>query len=306
MLGIEQKKGRPDFLCGRMVAYARILPTDQPERKNRSPLDGMVHNGILAVSGDFVRNNGFSEFMRNEFNASMQEGLSGLMERIKEMGGEMPEGMDQESLRDKMEEFSNMEIIPVPAKVVLYGNEAEILAENADIYYLGEFIGQNQAHLCITSVPIYYQARYREQMARIFQNDINTLLNEVERNSLVTQIPDASTDPAILNLSGTLDQYQGHLLELLTGQVIPNLVYNTGNQQEYQQSMERFKAFMLPYRFPADISAIEKLLDSMRTGHSSPHDRRRLELLCEKVSALHHEEFERLQAIQTELDRLNS
>lgn len=304
MLGIEQKKGNPEFLCGRMVAYAKVLPSEIPEKRSSSPLDGMVHNGLLAVTGDFVRNNGFSEFMRNEFNASMQEGLSGLLERIKEMGGDLPEGMDQDSLREKMDEFSNMEIIPVPAKVVIYENEADILAENADVYYLGEFVGQSQAHLCITSIPIYYQARYREQMARLFQQDINKMLSEVEQSSLITQIPDPNTDSAILNLTGDLSTYTGHLLELLTGQVIPNLVYNTGNAFEFNQSMERFKSFMHPYRYPADVAAVVQLLQSMRHGAIEKHDRRKLELLCQKISALHHEEFERIEAIQKELDTL--
>lgn len=305
MLGIEQKKGDSNHLCGKMVAYARILPGDSAaSTRQSSPLDGMVRNGLLVVTGEFTRHTGFTDFMRNEFNASMQEGLGNLIDRIREMGGEVPEGMDQDSLREKLGEFSNMEIIPVPAKVVLYGSEEEILAEDADIYYLGEFVGPSQAHLCITSFPIYYQARYREQVARTLQNEINSLLSEVEHDSLVSLIPQIGSDPAILNLQGDLESYSGHLLELLTGQIIPNLVYNTGNPIEFQQSMDSFKHFMRPYRYPADIVDIEQLLETMRAGHSAQHDRRKLELLCQKISALHHEEFERLQAIQKELAEL--
>jgi hypothetical protein len=288
-----------------MVAYARILPGD-PSAGNRppSPLDDMVHNGILAVTGDFTRNTGFADFMRNELNTSMQEGLGGLLDRMKDADGNLPEGIDQESLKEKLGEFSNMEIIPVPAKVVQYESESDILAEDADVFYLGEFMGQSQAHLCITSFPIYYQARYREQTTRIMQNEISSLLSEVERTSLVSEMPNAGLDPAILHLQGDLTSFQGHLLELLTGQIIPNLVYNTGNPIEFQQSMDRFKLFMRPYRYPTDITAIENILEAMRLGHSAAHDRRKLELLCQKVSALHHEEFERLQAIQNELAQL--
>lgn len=304
MLGITQKKGDPDHLCGRMVAYARILPAEGMAKGPATPLDGMVHNGLLAVTGEFTRHSGFNDFLRHEFNASMQEGLGDLADKIKEMGGELPEGMDQDALREKLDEFSNMEIIPVPAKVVMYDSEEQILAEDADIYFLGEFLGQSQAHLCITSFPIYYQARYREQVARQLQNEINSLLSEVEQGSLTSMVPDEANDPAILRLTGNLDSYAGHLLELLTGQIIPNLVYNTGNPLEFSQSMDSFKRFMQPYRFPADVQAIEHVLESMRAGHSVPHDRRRLELLCQKISALHHEEFERLKAIEKELESL--
>jgi len=306
MLGIVQKKGDPDFLCGRMVAYARILPGSEGvgTAHAQTPLDGMVHNGLLAVTGEFVRHSGFNDFLRSEFNASMQDGLNSLIERIKDAGGELPEGIDQDSLKEKLGEFSNMEIIPVPAKVVMYESEADILSENADIYYLGEFMGQSQAHLCITSFPIYYQARYREQTSRHLQNDINALLGEIEKGSLVTQIPDAGNDPAILHLTGDLTGYTGHLLELLTSQIIPNLLYNTGNPIEYAQSMERFRQFMQPYRYQEDISAIAQLLEAMRNGENTPRSRRKLELLCQKVSALHHEEFERLQGIQKEPSEL--
>ena len=52
MLGIEQKKGNDKRLCGRMIAYARILPSPDVERSS-TPFDDMVKNGILALEGDF-------------------------------------------------------------------------------------------------------------------------------------------------------------------------------------------------------------------------------------------------------------
>lgn len=295
MLGIEQKKGDPAVLCGRMLAYAHILPGDAiPSRRRSSPLDGMVHNGYLVVTGDFTRPQDFDP----------REDIARFLENLKESGAELPEGLDEETLREKMGEFSNMEIIPVPAKVVQFESEADILAQDADIYFLGDFAGQGQAHLCITSLPIYYQARYREQLNRILQSDIASLLAEVEQETAQGLFPYSGGDPAVLDLKGDLGLFEGHLLELLTGQVIPHLVYNTGNPIEFQIAMDRFKAFMKPYRYPADVQAIENILEAMRQGKPRSSDRRRLELLCRKVSALHHEEFEQLQAIQDELARL--
>ena len=52
MLGIEQKKGNDEQLCGRMIAYARILPSPDAE-PNETPFDDMIKNGLLTLEGDF-------------------------------------------------------------------------------------------------------------------------------------------------------------------------------------------------------------------------------------------------------------
>ena len=46
MLGIEQKKGNDEHLCGRMIAYAKILPS--PDALSGTPFDDMVKNGLLT------------------------------------------------------------------------------------------------------------------------------------------------------------------------------------------------------------------------------------------------------------------
>ena len=52
MIGIEQKKGDDEKLCGRMIAYAKILPTPDTDDDN-SPFDDMIKNGLLVLEGDF-------------------------------------------------------------------------------------------------------------------------------------------------------------------------------------------------------------------------------------------------------------
>ena len=164
MLGIQQKKGSSDRLCGRLVVYARIAPSAMKDGDSgRFPFGSMVRNGILAVRGEFEKNGTIKHFMQREMGTSVDQGISNLIEHIKETGGELPDGVDADTFRERLEELSSMEIIPVPAKIMFYNNEEEILQENADVYYVGEFTGMSQAHLCITSVPILYQAQYREQ-----------------------------------------------------------------------------------------------------------------------------------------------
>ena len=190
MLGIEQKKGNPERLCGRMVAYAKILRSAMKNDAMPGPFPSMIRNGILAVRGEFEKNSNIKSFMRHEMGTSVDKGINDLIEHIKETGGELPDGVDVESFRNRLEELSSMEIIPVPAKIMFYENEEDILRENADIYYIGEFSGMSQAHLCITSLPIFYQAKYREQQNAEEQSYISELLSQIESDGLITSKPE--------------------------------------------------------------------------------------------------------------------
>lgn len=297
MLGIRQLKGQPKHLSGKLLAYARIPVA--PEEK--SPLRNMVHNGLLVVCGNFIEQHSFRDFIRKEFDSNAANGIGDFLEKLGELGGDLPEGMDTQDLRQKLEEFSHMEIIPIPAKVMHYDDEESILSEDGDIFFLGEFKRLNQAHLAATSFPILYQSYYREQQSLIFETEIGSLLHNIEQNTL-TLLPDPEGDPSVLHLQGDLNSFRGHLLELLTGEVLPHLVYNLGNRFELQQSLNNFRRFMKPFRHPETLDTLELALTQINPDNIS--QRRKLELLCQKISALHHEEFESLVAIQRELETL--
>ena len=121
MLGIEQKKGNDEKLCGRMIAYARILPTPDAEESN-TPFDDMIKNGLLTLEGDFRK---FNPTMpsRHQRNKVMDERLSELLETMEENGVELPENLDVETMRDRLHELSNMEVIPIPERIGNFTNE---------------------------------------------------------------------------------------------------------------------------------------------------------------------------------------
>lgn len=302
MLGIEQKKGNPERLCGRMVAYAKILRSAMKNDAMPGPFPSMIRNGILAVRGEFEKNSNIKSFMRHEMGTSVDKGINDLIEHIKETGGELPDGVDVESFRNRLEELSSMEIIPVPAKIMFYENEEDILRENADIYYIGEFSGMSQAHLCITSLPIFYQAKYREQQNAEEQSYISELLSQIESDGLITSKPE---NGEFLPGKGNLLTFVGDLQELLERQVVPYLLYQAGNGEEFKASLDRFKSFMAPYKEPGDVEGIGNAICKLRMNENDSRERSRLELLCRKVSAMYHEKFEQVPEIQQKLNALD-
>lgn len=302
MLGIEQKKGNPERLCGRMVAYAKILRSAMKNDAMPGPFPSMIRNGILAVRGEFEKNSNIKSFMRHEMGTSVDKGINDLIEHIKETGGELPDGVDVESFRNRLEELSSMEIIPVPAKIMFYENEEDILRENADIYYIGEFSGMSQAHLCITSLPIFYQAKYREQQNAEEQSYISELLSQIESDGLITSKPE---NGEFLPGKGNLLTFVGDLQELLERQVVPYLLYQAGNGEEFKASLDRFKSFMAPYKEPRDVEGIGNAICKLRMNENDSRERFRLELLCRKVSAMYHEKFEQVPEIQQKLNALD-
>lgn len=302
MLGIEQKKGNPERLCGRMVAYAKILRSAMKNDAMPGPFPSMIRNGILAVRGEFEKNSNIKSFMRHEMGTFVDKGINDLIEHIKETGGELPDGVDVESFRNRLEELSSMEIIPVPAKIMFYENEEDILRENADIYYIGEFSGMSQAHLCITSLPIFYQAKYREQQNAEEQSYISELLSQIESDGLITSKPE---NGEFLPGKGNLLTFVGDLQELLERQVVPYLLYQAGNGEEFKASLDRFKSFMAPYKEPGDVEGIGNAICKLRMNENDSRERSRLELLCRKVSAMYHEKFEQVPEIQQKLNALD-
>ncbi len=300
MLGIEQKKGDPDHLCGHIIAYAKIVPAGNVDRGS-FPFADLVHNGLLVVRGDFEGNETIKNFMQNKFGTSVKDGISEIIDRIHEQGGELPEGIDPDELREKMDEFANMEVIPVPAKIIRAESEEQLLKENADIYYVGKFTGMSQVHLCITSLPIFYQAQYREQQTAQGQEYINEILAQIEGDDVGIKKTEEDFLPV-----GTLDTFMGNLYELLNKKVVPFLLYQVQDELEYRASFERFHDFMSSYSPASDVDAVSAAIRALRADEDDKIARARVELLCKKMSAIYDEKFEDVPELAKRLAELDS
>lgn len=303
MLGIEQKKGVSDILCGKLVAYAKILPAIDQEGAPE-PFQNMARNGLLVIEGDFRQNNTFKQFLQREMGENFDENIAGLLERIREEGGELPEGLDAETIRERVNELSNMEVIPIPAKIVHRTSEEEILKDDADIFYIGEFRGVGQAHFCLTSLPIYYQAKYKEQIKITEQLYLEELLSQIDfPKTLDTK--ELKDNAELFPANASLSSFIGNLQELFDSKIIPFLLLQK-TDAEFENGIEQLNHFMAPYSHKEDLKQVYKTLKILRTDSANEIERKRLELLCNKISNVYHENFRKIPKIMDALKELNS
>lgn len=301
MLGIEQKKGHSEILCGKLIAYARILPSTETDTAPE-PFHNMAKNGLLVIEGDFRQNNTFRQFLQKEMGDNFDESIAGLLERIKEEGGELPEGLDADVIRERVNELSNMEVIPIPAKITHRETEEDILKEEGDIFYIGEFQGVGQAHFCLTSLPIYYQAKYKEQVKVSEQQYLEEILNQIDSQKAIDM--DILTDNSdLFPKDASLNSFFGNLQELFDSRIIPFILSQT-SESEYQKAIAQFNQFMQPYSGKEDLEQVCKTLESLRQDTANTKERKRLELLCNKICSLYHENFKKVPEIINDLNAL--
>jgi hypothetical protein len=206
-------------------------------------------------------------------------------------------------MRERLHELSNMEVIPIPARIGNFSREEDILKEEADIYYVGEFIGANQAHFCLTTLPIYYQARYREQTKKHEMELLNDMLAQFENGEFLDN-DDIMQDTVELFPEGaSLNTFVGDLSNLLNAKVIPFLLA-CESDEEYDQQVALFYKFMKDYPEPLDVKRIDASLRILREQSDNKLGRKVLELSCKKISALYNEDAKTAEKIEAEITSL--
>ncbi len=295
---IDCRRGDPDRLKGKLIAYVRIegnpeeagrLPEPEGFGSERgdapNPLNAMVRNGILAVQANFVNQRNIRDFFREEFGISLEKGIQEVIEQARDTGG-LEGALDPEAVKERLESMKNADFIPIPAKIAFFNGEDEMLATDADVYYLGSFTVLSHAHLCVNSFPIIYQAYFREQEHRAVESEIAALLGTIE-------------DPRRKDSEVTIQNYPGDLKAYLLKDLIPKMIYSLGDKEEYSKALGSFRSFMGDFGYPEDIQEIVTLIES-----TPSHDSRnllKLELLVGKIEALQKEDYEKLEAIRDQL-----
>lgn len=292
-LHAEQKKGDPGHLRGRLVAYVRFeRPADEPlaPGEEASPLEALVHNGMLAVTANYVDQRNIRDFFRKEFGISLEKGIEEVIEQARDTGG-LEGALDPEAVKERLDSMKNADFIPIPAKVAHFASEADILAQDADIYYLGAFTVLTHAHLCVNSFPILYQAYYREQEHRTVEKEIAALLKTIESPKL-EKTASQNTEPRPAD-------WKRHLLTVL----IPRIIYTKGQGgDDHDKSVADFREFMEDYGSAEDADTVLSLIEN--TVEFTSPTLRKIELMVAKVEALQSEDYERLEEIRRELGTL--
>jgi hypothetical protein len=304
VFGIIQKKGDENKLCGKVIGYVRV-PKPEPGSGDETPFDALVSpDGILAIQGDYSKNPDFESF-RSNLQQTLPKGLQEILKHI----------LEDDEIKENLERTKKISVsvipqkgnrigdfFPVPAQLASFQSEDMLLNEDCDIYFLGEYSSLSSAHLFLTGFPILYQAKYREQAELEKERQVDELLAEIDGQKPITKGIEA------VYLDGELSNYKGNLLELLGSEVLPKIMYaiEENDQENFRAGISSFRRFMRTYPHQQDIEKMISILqDISEKKHSNSKDSKNLALLCQKMSALHHEEFEILPDIQKELEEMN-
>jgi hypothetical protein len=273
--------GDPTRLDGRLIAIARLsapLPENHPGA-------AMVHASLLSVQGNYRDQHSMADFFRTEFGLSMERGIEEVIEQARENGG-LEGALDPEQVRERLKNMGGSEFLPIPAKVIhLPGLEAATASEG-DVVFLGDFAEFQFAHMAVNAFPILYQARYREQERQVLRDQVEHML---EKLSLLSP---EGTEPTLETLEGDIEAH-------LQKEILPGMFYARESSSEASDAEHRFRTFMAPHLYPADVDRMVALVPGIRQGQQPA--RRQMELLVRKAAALQREDWKALESIRKDL-----
>jgi hypothetical protein len=286
ILNIEQKKGDPAHLDGRLTVYANIDidPVDLVAMKN--PITSMVYNNFLVAQGNYKDQNSLRDFLKSEMNISIEDGLEDFLEKL----GGLESALDPQKLKDKIDNFDELEeFIPTPAKIVPFNSESEIMEQPGDVFFTGTFKNIGNAILSVNSFPILYQARFREQGIDRVRKEIEQLIFQIEK----------STPPEVTYMTHGI-----HIEDKIMKEFIPNMLYCRKNPGVFKDAEIQFRGFMKGYRFTEDVDAIVSIIAGPNelTGKYF----RLLELYAKKISEVYKENYGEAEKLRLEINRLNA
>lgn len=281
LLEIEQKKGTPDYIDGRLTVYATVDIDPSEFASSNHPLLSMVHNGLLVAQGNYKEQSSLKDFLQSELGESLEEGLEVFLEKF----DGLESALDPQKLKDKMKNLDDLkDFIPTPAKIVPFHSEDEIMKQEGDIFYVGKFRNMANANLSINSFPILYQARYREQEIVMVRNEIDHLISQIEGSEL----PDEHYTSSGVDIE-----------KKIIKDYIPILLYGRKDKSGFENSVNKFKRFLGGYKFPADVDKIISTIE--KPENLAPLHYKLLELYAKKISEVCKENFSDVDKIGKEI-----
>jgi hypothetical protein len=284
VLNVQQVKGNPEVLDGRVTVYAQVDIDPADFVASKHPAVSMVHNGMLVAQGNYRDQYSLRDFLRSEMGVSLEEGIEQLLSRV----DGLESALDPEKLKEKMQEMEGMEeLMPTPAKIVMFHSEDEIRGQDGDVYYAGEFRSVANAMLAVQALPMIYQSRYREQVMDNVRQEIDRMVGQVERSEL----PAATCETPGVNVA-----------ERLIKEYIPNMLYARKEPKGFQAAERQFRAFMRGYRFDDDIRAVVDILRDPQELNN--RHLRLLELYARKMAAVQSGDTDQTARMQRALENL--
>ena len=284
ILHIEQKKGKPDLLDGRLTVYAFADIDPSEIASSNHPLISMVHNGMLVAQGNYREQTSFKDFLKSELGESLEEGLEAFLERLDGLEG----ALDPEKLKEKLKNIDDLkDFIPTPAKIVPFHSEADIMQQDGDIFYIGKFENLANANLGINSFPILYQARYREQEVSMIRNEIDLLVSQIEK--------DEFSNEHYLSPGVNIEQK-------IVKDYIPILLYARRDKNSFEITSKKLRKFLRGYKFSSDIDSIISVIE--KPERLLPLHYKLLELYIQKITEVCKENYSKVDELNKEISEI--
>jgi len=294
VLNVEKKKGNPEQLDGHVTVYAKIDMDPAEFITMNHPVASLVHGGLLAVQGNYKEQSSLRDFLRSEMGISLDGGDSGPDDELKDMIESMDgleSALDPDKLRERLENMSDLdEFIPTPAKVVPFHTEQEILDQPGDVYFAGFFKKISNAVLGVNAIPIIYQAIFREQQMMSLQNEIESLIGQIEYGD---------SDAPVICISSPGVSPEEALLKIY----IPSMLYQRVDPAGLIYAQKQFRDFMRTYRFKDDVEAVVSLISTGKEPGAEEY--KLLELYAKKIALVHAERFAEVDGVCKEIERFN-
>jgi hypothetical protein len=292
VFNIQQKKGDPQNLDGRITVYAVIAIDPEDLSTIKHSFASMVHNGFLVAQGNFKDQYNFRDFLQSELGISLEDGFEeGLTQLIERMDG-LESTLDPQKLKNRLENMNDLEdFIPTPAKIVPFHSEEEICAQEGDVFFVGTFKNVANAVLSVQALPMLYQAEYREHEVGRIRNEIESIITQIERSDT----PRGKASPAPPKLKASIE-------ETLLKELIPNMLYSKKEPHAFETAAKEFRSFMKKYRFQEDIETVVSLISG--SAELKEKENRLLELYAKKIACVEKEDFQMAEDVSREILRL--
>jgi hypothetical protein len=284
LLGIQQKKGDPAKLDGRLTVYA-VLDIDASDLLSmKHPIASMVHNGLLVAQGNYRDQNNLKDFLKSEMGLSLEDGLEDFLDKL----GGLESALDPEKLRERIDNIDELEdFIPTPAKIVPFPSESDVLAQEGDVYFAGTFKNVGNAILSVNSLPILYQSRFREQEIQKVRCEIERLVAQIEKNAPPSERP----VPEELKVE-----------ERIMKEFIPNMLYCRKEKKIFGAAEKQFRDFLHDYQHTEDLDAVVGIIADDHELTSRHF--KLLELYAKKISRVMEENFTEAEKLQKDIAAL--
>ncbi len=285
-LGVQQKRGDPGVLDGRLTVYARVELDVGDIVGTKHPIASMVHNGLLVVQGNYKEQSNLRDFLKSEMGLSLEEGLGEFLEKL----DGLESALDPEKLKERMESIGDIQdFIPTPAKIVPFNSEEEILEEEGDIFFVGDFKSVANANLSVNSFPIIYQACFREQQIDTLRGEIESLISAVENDELpdsFASLPGVSVEERILK------------------DFLPFMLYSRKDRKAFEKAQQKFRNFLSGPQYHEDVERIVAILSSQQDLFSRHY--KLLELYAKRIAERSLQRTDSVEKLSREIDRIES